>query len=138
MVAKKDKYETLKKVLKVIFNFKWIGKIFDWLDENILSKTTRLWMYLLEIAGVVVIFIMVSEFQKGFEMILKANTELELKKAHLFIESVKNSAGPIATMVATICGAIPVVIGALRSLKTKWANGNGVQKEVVKGQPIKK
>jgi len=121
MTIKKDK---LKEILKVIFKFRWIGKIFDWIDETILSKTTRLWMYLLEVVGVVVIFIMVNEFQKGFDMILKANTELELKKAHVFIESVKNSAGPIATMVATICGAIPVVIGALRSLKTKWSNGN--------------
>jgi len=26
-------------------------------------------------------------------------------------------------MVATICGAIPTIIGVLRSLKNKWAGG---------------
>lgn len=126
MAPKKDKIELTKlekakRFLKKVIKLRWIGKLFDWFDKTILSKTTRLWMYLLEAAGVIVIFIMIGEFQKGFKMVLEATNEIELKRAQLFIDAVKNSATPIATMVATICGATPVVIGALRSLKTKWS-----------------
>jgi len=115
----------------------WIGRFFQWIDDNILSKTTRLWMYVLEIVGIVTIFIMIGEFRTGFELILKANTDLELQKAHMFIEAVRGSAGPIASMVATICGAIPAVMATFRSLKKKW-NGNYTKNNEENNKVLKK
>ena len=98
----------------------WIGRFFLWLDYNILSKSTKLWMYLLEALGIVAICIVMFQFDKGLKMIVDAKTQFQINQAKLFVDTVKSSAQPIATMVATICGALPTIIGVLRSLKTKW------------------
>jgi hypothetical protein len=103
----------------------WIGKVFDWIDFNILSRSTRLWMYLLEILGIVAICIIIYQFNKGLNLIVAAKTDFEIKKAKMFVDAVKSSAGPISAMVATICGALPSIMGIFRSLKVKWANGHG-------------
>ena len=107
-----------------------VGRIFQWIDDNILSKTSRLWMYLLEVVGVVVIFVILNRFLAGLDMLMDAKTELALKKAQLYIESVKQGATPIAAMVATICGAIPTVIATFKSLNKKWKNGHGKKEEL--------
>lgn len=104
----------------------WVGRVFQWIDVNILSNTTRLWMYILEILGIVAICIIMFQFNSGLQMISSAKTDFEIAKAKLFIESVKESATPIATMVATICGALPTVMGIFRSLKKKWTNGESI------------
>ena len=103
----------------------WVGKMFDWIDFNILSKSTRLWMYILEITGIVAICIVIYQFNKGMQFLIQAKTDFEMQKAKMLIDAVKSSAGPISAMVATICGAIPSIMGIFRSLKVKWANGNG-------------
>ena len=117
--------ENVKKVKEILEKPKlsWIGRFFIWLDDNILSKTTKLWMYMLEGLGVFAICVIMYQFSEGLEMIVSAETKLELDKAKLFVDTVRSSAQPIGTMVATICGAIPTIIGVLRSLKTKWAVG---------------
>ena len=101
----------------------WIGRFFIWLDYNIFSRSTKLWMYLLEALGILAICVIMFQFNEGLKMIVNAKTEFEINKAKLFVDTVKSSAQPIATMVATICGAIPTIIGVLRSLKNKWAGG---------------
>lgn len=102
----------------------WVGRFFQWLDDNILSKTTRLWMYILEVSGVVVIFMVLFEYKVGFNLILKAETPVDLQRAQMFIDAVSNSATPLSVMVATICGAIPTVMGVFKSFNKKWTNGN--------------
>ena len=101
----------------------WIGRLFIWLDYNIFSRSTKLWMYLLEALGILAICVIMFQFNEGLKMIVNAKSEFEINKARLFVDTVKSSAQPIATMVATICGAIPTIIGVLRSLKNKWAGG---------------
>jgi hypothetical protein len=103
----------------------WIGRMFDWIDFNILSRSTRLWMYMLEILGIVAICIIIYQFNKGMNLIVAAKTNFEIQKAKMFVDAVKSSAGPISAMVATICGALPSIMGIFRSLKVKWKNGNG-------------
>ena len=107
----------------------WVGRVFDWIDFNILSRSTRLWMYILEITGIVAICIVIYQFNLGLQLLIKAKTTFEIEKAKLLIDAVKSSAGPISTMVATICGAIPTIMGIFRSLKVKWTNGNGNGKD---------
>ena len=104
--------------------FSWVGPFFQWLDDNILSKTTRLWMYALEVAGVIVIFTVLSEYKTGFSLIIKAKTAVDLQRAQMFIDAVTNSATPLAAMVATICGGIPTVMGVFKSFNKKWKNGS--------------
>lgn len=108
----------------------WVGKMFDWIDFNILSRSTRLWMYILEITGIVAICIIIYQFNLGLQLLIKAKTTFEMEKAKMLIDAVKSSAGPISTMVATICGAIPSIMGIFRSLKVKWTNDN--EKDVKK------
>jgi len=98
----------------------WVGRFFKWIDDNILDKTTRLWMYLLEALGGIIICIFVSKFTDGLDLILKASNELEMAKAQAYIDAIKTSAAPISVMVATICGALPTVMGMFRAFKTKW------------------
>ena len=105
----------------------WVGHFFQWLDDNILSKTTRLLMYLLECAGVVAIFIILYEFRHGVKLIEHATDDFSLKKAEVIVTSVKDFASPLAIMVTTICGGIPTVMGVFRSLKKKW----GVDKDSI-------
>lgn len=105
----------------------WVGRAFQWLDDNILSKTTRLLMYVLECAGVVAIFIIIYEFRHGIALIEIATDDFSLKKAESIVGSVKDFASPLAIMVTTICGAIPTVMGVFRSLKKKW----GVDKDSI-------
>jgi len=103
----------------------WVGKFFQWLDMNIFDKSSRAWMYLLEAAGVVAIFMILNDVRIGLHQIASSKSELELKIATTYINSVVTLAPAIATMVATICGALPTVIGIMRSLNTKWKAGNG-------------
>jgi CRISPR/Cas system endoribonuclease Cas6 (RAMP superfamily) len=110
-----------------------VGKFFQWIDDNILDKTTRLWMYVLEITGVLVIAIVLREFIAGLEMVSAAQTEMELKKAELFLANVRECITPIAMMVSTICAALPTVMGVFRSLKKKWNNGHGGQEQAGNG-----
>lgn len=112
-----------------------VGKFFQWIDDNILDKTSRLWMYVLEITGVLVIGIVLREFVHGLDMIANAKTDTELKKAELFISSVKECITPIAAMVSTICAALPTVMGVFRSLKKKWENGNANKSNGESGIP---
>lgn len=114
----------LKQILQEKNKVSIVGKFFQWIDDNILDKTSRLWMYALEVAGLVVIAVVLREFVIGLEMIADAKTDIELKKAELFISSVKECITPIAAMVSTICAALPTVMGVFRSLKKKWENGN--------------
>lgn len=120
----------LTNIKEPVRKLSWIGRFFDWININILDKTSKFWVYCLEIAGIFFIVIVVSEFRTGLQMIVDANTELELQKAQLFVDAVKSSATPIAAMVATICGALPSIIGILRTLKTKWKNGNHLDNDV--------
>ena len=112
----------------------WVGRMFDWIDFNILSKSARLWMYILEILGIIAISIIIYQFNKGMHLIESAKTPFDIEKAKIFIDAIKNSAGPIATMVATICGAIPSIMGIFRSLKTKWNGNDSVNKNTKEGQ----
>lgn len=105
----------------------WVGRFFQWLDDNILSKTTRLLMYMLEVAGVVAIFLILYEFRHGIKLIQHATDDFSLKKAETIVTSVKDFASPLAIMVTTICGGIPTVMGVFRSLKKKW----GVDKDSI-------
>jgi len=114
----------LSKIDTIIEKTSIVGRFFQWVDDNILSKTTRLWMYCLEASGTIIIFTILHEFQVGFKMILNAQTQLEIQKAQMLVDAVTNAATPLATMVATICGGIPVVMGVFRSLKKKWENGS--------------
>ena len=110
-------------ILKPV-NSSVVGRFFDWLDTNVLSKTTRLWMYFLEILGCAIIIYIVAIWNKGFNMIEAAQTELELQRAQMYIDAIRGGTTPIATMVSVICAAIPTVMGSFRSLKKKWsANG---------------
>lgn len=102
----------------------WVGRFFYWLDINIFDKTTKLWLYLLETAGVVAIFIIIDDMQHGLSKIAASTNEFELKVAESYVSSVIQLAPAVAAMVATICGALPAIIGVMRSLKTKWKNGN--------------
>jgi len=101
-----------------------VGRFFQWVDDNILDKTSRLWMYILEISGIVVIGIIIHEFTQGLNMIENAQTDLELKRAEMFMNNVRDCITPIAAMVSTICAALPTVMGVFRSLKNKWQNGH--------------
>ena len=98
----------------------WVGRFFQWIDDNILSKTTRLWMYFLEIAGVIFIFIIIKKVEVGLNLVALGRSTFELQKAEIYINSLTKLAPAIATMVATICGAIPTIMGVFRSLKKKW------------------
>ena len=111
----------------------WIGRVFVWIDDNILSKTTRLWMYLLEVAGIVFIFIIIKKVNVGLQLVADAQTHLDLKKAEMYVDSLASLAPAVATMVATICGAIPVVMGIFRSLKKKWV-GQSLQQSLEEKQ----
>ena len=108
----------------ILENKSIIGRFFQWIDDNILSKTTRLWMYLLEMSGIFAIFIVLFEVKSGFELLYNSTTELEIQKAKLLLDSVTNAATPLATMIATICGGIPVVMGVFRSFNKKWKNND--------------
>ena len=102
----------------------WVGRMFVWIDENIFSKTTRLWLYVLEIIGIVVIFIVVGKAKIGLNMIIDAKTELDLTKARMYMDSLIALAPAIAGMIVSISGALPAVIATFRSLGKKWkANG---------------
>lgn len=105
----------------------WVGHFFQWLDDNILSKTTRLLMYVLEFSGVFAICIIIYEFRHGIALIEIATDDFSLKKAESIVGSVKDFASPLAIMVTTICGAVPTVMGVFRSLKKKW----GVDKDSI-------
>ena len=98
----------------------WVGRFFQWIDDNILSKTSRLWMYFLEIAGVIFIFIIIKKVEVGLNLVALGRSTFELQKAEIYINSLTKLAPAIATMVATICGAIPTIMGVFRSLKKKW------------------
>jgi len=98
----------------------WVGRFFQWIDDNILSKTTRLLMYVLEFAGIFAIYMILHEFIQGIDMMTGAANEFELQKAQLIVDSVKEFASPLAVMVTTICGAIPTIMGVFKSLKKKW------------------
>jgi len=107
----------------------WIARLFDWIDYNILSRTTKIWVYCLEIVGIIALFMVLDEFKTGLELIRTAKDALELQKAKVYMDAVITSAPSLATMIAVIGGALPGLIGALRTLKKKWingyANGNG-------------
>lgn len=110
-------------------NLSWIGKFFVWLDTNILSKTTKFWLYILEIVGVAIIFIIVGKTTIGLNLIINAKTELDLAKAKMYIDSLTALSPAIAGMVGTICGALPIAIGTMRSLGKKWMNGKDTVQE---------
>ena len=99
-----------------------VGKFFDWLDNNVLSKTTKLWMYFLECAGVIIIFVIIWDVKTGLRMIATSTDELSLQKSKMYIDSITQLAPSLAGMVTTICGALPAVMGAFRSLNKKWAS----------------
>lgn len=103
----------------------WVGRMFQWIDINILDKTSRLWMYALEAVGVVLIFIVLDDVRRGLGFVSKAPDDFALKKAQLYINSLVSIIPALAAMVATICGALPTVIAVFRSLNQKWKNGNG-------------
>jgi len=108
----------------------WVGRAFQWIDDNILSKTSRLWMYLLEIVGLVCISIILSKVDNGLLLISEAKTELDIQKAKMYVDALIQLAPALASMIATICGALPLAIGAFRSLKSKWEL-NSNKEEVV-------
>lgn len=103
-------------------NISWIGKLIDWINTNILDKSTKLWLHILEIIGIGAIVIILLWGHSGLGLILQAKTELDLQRAKLYIDSITQIAPSVAGMVATICGAIPAIIGVLRSLGKKWTN----------------
>lgn len=100
-----------------------VGRVFQWIDDNILSKTTRLWMYVLEIMGIISIIVVLLKFTQGLNMITNAQNDVDFHRAELYLSYVRDCIAPIATMVATICAALPTVMGVFRALKKKW-NGN--------------
>lgn len=106
----------------------WVGRMFQWIDDNILDKTSRLWMYILEALGICIIIVFIIKFLHGLNLIASASTDIEIEKAKLYIDAVRTNATPISAMVATICGALPTVIGVFRALKGKWKNGYGTEK----------
>ena len=107
----------------------WVGKILVWLDVNIFENSTRLIMHLLEIVGVVAIYVIISDVQVGLHKVSIATTDLELARAKTYLDSLVQLAPALATMIATICGALPSIIGLMRSVHMKWknnsTNGNG-------------
>jgi len=107
---------------EVIEKLSRIGKLIDWININILDKSTKLWLHILEIIGIGTIVVILLWGRSGLDLILQAKTELDLQKARLYIDSITQIAPSIAGMVATICGAIPAIIGVLRSLGKKWTN----------------
>lgn len=100
----------------------WILRSLDWIS-SILNRTTKIWIICLEIIGVIVIFVIIGEVKITMKAITTATTELDFKKAEMMINALKDLAPSIATMVAVICGAIPGLVGVLRSLNKKW---NGI------------
>lgn len=115
-----------------------VGRIFQWVDDNIISKTTRLWMYFLEIFGCVCIAIIISDFQYSFRMIRDASTAFDLQKAQVLMQAIKDSSGPLAAMIATISAALPALMAAFRTLGKKWgtsgdSSGNGSNPQITPG-----
>ena len=98
----------------------WVGKVFVWIDDNILDHTSRLLMYVLEILGVVAVYMIMRDIQFGFHKLNAANTEMALKKAESYLDHLVSITPVLAAMIATICGALPTIIGVLRSVNNKW------------------
>jgi hypothetical protein len=117
----------------------WVGRMFIWIDINILDKTSRLMMYVLEIAGILSLYVIINKVILGLNLIRIAPDELGLTKAKIYIDSLVAIMPALAAMVATICGALPTVIAVFRSLDKKWKNGNGKQVPVASPEvPVQK
>jgi len=104
----------------------WLSRFIDKVSA-ILSRTTKIWIIILEMIGVIVILIFVGEVQLTLKMIMKATTELDFKKAEMMVNALRDLAPSIATMVGVICGAIPGLVGVLKSLNKKWQNGTDTE-----------
>jgi len=103
----------------------WVGKVFQWVDINIFDKSTRLWMYLLEASGAISVFVIIGDVQHGLHKIATSTTELELRIAESYVKSLIDIAPALAAMIASICAALPAIMGIMRSVNVKWKNGHG-------------
>jgi len=95
-------------------------QLLDWIDE-IFSKLTRTWMYLLEMAGMVFIFYRIKVHDLAAEKIFLATNMSGVAKAQAYYEAVKDTTLIITPFLLIICVVLPAVIGTLRTVRKKWS-----------------
>lgn len=94
-------------------------QLFDYLDA-IFSRLTRVWMYLLEIAGMTFVFLRMQVHDNAAQLALTAKTKPELDQAVAYFKSVNNTTSLLMPYVILLCVIMPAVIATLRTVRKKW------------------
>lgn len=107
---------------------KKLGAFFDGVDE-LLDRTSRFWMYLLEAIGVVILIILFVKFYRAIEAIQLTTNEMELARAKAVIDAIQIAAGSMKELIIGLCAAIPALIGFLRQQGKKWGSNSSGSRE---------
>jgi hypothetical protein len=102
---------------------KKLGSFFDGVDE-LLDRTSRFWMYLLEAIGVIILIILFVKFYHAIEAIEFTTNEIELARARAVIDAIQIAAGSMKELIIGLCAAIPALIGFLRQQGKKWGSSS--------------
>lgn len=86
-----------------------VTRFFNWLDP-ILSRSSKLWMYLLECVGVLAVVVLLSFAVAGFTMIVWYDRD----RGKELVEAVVSSANSLQVLIVGVTGALPAIIGLLR------------------------
>lgn len=117
----KELKETLKALDKKPKRKSLVYRIMDSID-NFLDKSSRIYVYTLEIIGIAIVIYLLSEFIVGIRLIYKG----ELDRGQAIVEAVRIAVASVKEILIGIFIAVPTAIGTLRSLNKKWSgNGNG-------------
>lgn len=78
--------------------------------DDTMSVAVKIWLYLLELAGIAYTFVLMIQFDVGLRMIRN-----EVPGGREYIDAVKVAAESTYTIVAGICVAIPALIAVLKT-----------------------
>lgn len=102
--------------------------------DIILGKVGKLWMYMLEVAGISYIFYLISQFHIGLAMVKAASTETTMVHALQYIKATKMVAESVNGIVAGIVLVIPAVIAILKTAKKIFRKQEVPTEEALEGQ----
>ena len=93
-----------------------VARFFDWVDM-ILSKTTKLVLYILEGIGVYWVFHFMWLYDNALNMVATATTPDKISQAKEMVGMIKTSVDSTYAVVLGLCAALPGLIASLRTIR---------------------